>query len=77
MQELTKRATIYFDPDIHRVLKIKASETSTSISEIVNKTLRNELFEDEEDLKSFKNRVAEPTVTFEKVLSDLKKNGKL
>lgn len=77
MAELTKRVTVYFDPDIHRILKIKAAETSTSLSEIVNKVLRNELLEDEEDLKSFKDRISEPTITFEKVLSDLKKNGKL
>lgn len=77
MAELTKRVTVYFDPDIHRILKIKAAETSTSLSEIVNKVLRNELLEDEEDLKSFKDRVSESTITFEKVLSDLKKNGKL
>jgi hypothetical protein len=77
MAELTKRATIYFDPDIHRILKIKAAETSKSLSEIVNRVLRNELLEDEGDLKSFNDRVSEPTVTFEKVLADLKKNGKL
>lgn len=77
MNNLSKRATIYFDPDIHKVLKIKAAELSTTISDIVDKALRNELFEDQEDLKSFRERVSEPSVSFEKLLSELKKDGKI
>ncbi|MGB5529724.1 MAG: hypothetical protein WBQ32_07130 [Ignavibacteriaceae bacterium] len=77
MANLSKRATIYLDPDIHKVLKVKAAETSTSISEIVNRALRHDLLEDDEDLKSFKDRVSEPTVSFEKLLLDLKKDGKI
>jgi len=37
MPNLSKRATVYFDPAIHRVLKVKAAETSTSISDIIDK----------------------------------------
>jgi hypothetical protein len=77
MNNLSKRATIYFDPDIHKVLKIKAAEMSTTISDIVDKALRNELYEDEEDLKSFKERVSEPSVSFEKLLTELKRDGKI
>jgi len=77
MSTLNKRATIYFDPEIHKVLKIKAAETSRSISEIIDDAIRNELAEDEEDIKSFNDRVKEPSVSFEKVLADLKKNGKI
>ncbi|MCH7827300.1 MAG: CopG family transcriptional regulator [Bacteroidetes bacterium] len=74
---LTKRATVYFDPEIHRILKIKAAETSTTISEIINKTIKSELLEDYEDLKAYKDRISEPVITFEKLLEDLKKNGKI
>jgi hypothetical protein len=77
MNNLSKRATIYFDPDIHKVLKIKAAELSTTISDIVDKALRNELYEDEEDLKSFRERVSEPSVSFENLLAELKKHGKI
>ncbi|MFH0977048.1 MAG: CopG family transcriptional regulator [Spirochaetota bacterium] len=56
MSALNKRATVYFDPDIHKVLKIKAAETSKSISEIVDNAIRRELAEDEEDLRIFRNR---------------------
>ncbi len=77
MSPLNKRATIYFDPDIHKVLKIKAAETSRSISEIVDDAIRQELTEDEDDLRIFKERAHEPSISFEKVLANLKKNGKI
>ena len=77
MPNLNNRATIYFDPEIHKVLKLKSFETSRSISEIVNDAIRYELAEDAEDLKAFKDRANEETVSFEKVLTDLKKNGKI
>ena len=77
MPNLSKRATIYFDPAIHRVLKVKAAETSTSISDIIDNAIRRELLEDEEDLRAFKERVAEPTISYEKLIADLKKDGKI
>ncbi len=77
MSTLNKRATIYFDPDIHKVLKIKAATLNKSISELIDKAVRYELIEDEEDIRSFQERVNEPSVPYEKVLKDLKKNGKI
>jgi len=77
MSNLSKRATIYFDPAIHKVLKVKAAETSTSISDIIDNAIRCELLEDEEDLRAFKERIAEPTISYEKLVADLKKNGKI
>jgi len=74
---MTKRATIYFDPDIHKALRLKAASTETSISELVNKAVRQSLEEDREDLKAIDDRVAEPTITYEALLEDLKANGKI
>ena len=74
---LTKRATVYFDPDIHKTLKVKAAETSSSISEIINILLKNEFLADQEDLKVYRERISEPTISYEKLISDLKKNGKI
>jgi len=74
---LNKRATIYFDPDIHRVLKIKAASSSKSISELIDMAIRHELLEDEEDIRAFKDRENESTISFESVLRDLKANGKI
>lgn len=77
MATLNKRATIYFDPEIHRTLKIQAASTNKSVSQIIDFILRNELAEDEEDLKIFEARAKEPTVSYESVLKELKLNGKI
>ena len=77
MSSLTKRSTIYLDPELHRALRIKAAETERSVSELVNEAVKYALIEDSIDLKSFKERKDEPLVRFEDVLKKLKKNGKI
>jgi hypothetical protein len=77
MATLSKRATVYLDPQLHKVLKLKAAETSVSISQIIDEALRKELAEDEEDLKVFQARAKEPTISYEKVLAQLKRDGKI
>jgi len=77
MSALTKRATVYFDPSIHNILKVKALETSRSISDIVNEAILHELSEDAEDLEAFKQRASEPSISFENLLKELKADGKI
>ena len=72
-----KRATIYLDAHLHRALRVKAAETDTSISELVNRAVRESLAEDAEDLAAFEERAAEPSLRFEDVLKDLRQRGKL
>ena len=73
----TKRATIYFDPALHRALRLKAATTDHSISELVNEAVRYALAEDAEDIEAFQIREDEPLLSFEDVLKDLKNSGKL
>ena len=77
MKTAMKRATVYFDSQIHRALRLKAAETDRSISELVNDAVRLNLAEDAEDLEAFEERANEPNLTFEDVLKDLRKRGKL
>lgn len=77
MGELSKRATVYFEPEIHHALRVKAANTQQSISEVVNEAVRLALREDQEDLSAFEERVAEPTLSYEALLKDLKSHGKL
>jgi plasmid stability protein len=77
MNESTTRATIYFEPDLHKALRLKAADTHRSVSEIVNDAVRLALREDQEDLAAFDDRVAEPTISYEALLKDLKAHGKL
>jgi hypothetical protein len=46
MSNAVKRATIYFDADIHRALRLKAVETERPISELVNDAVKRSLAED-------------------------------
>ena len=73
----TKRSTVYLDPDLHRALKVQAAETSTNISELINRAIRAALREDREDLAVFDERANEPTVSFEKMVKLLDLDGKL
>lgn len=74
---LTKRSTIYFDPAIHRVLKLMAIETEQSISDIVNEAIRHELAQDQEDLAVFAKRAKESSISYETLLKKLKVDGKI
>ena len=53
MSEAAKRATIYFDPVVHRALRMKAAATDRSLSDMVNDAVRVSLAEDAEDLAAF------------------------
>lgn len=72
-----KRTTIYFDSQLHAALRLKAAHTDRSVSDLVNEAVRAALAEDQEDLAAFEERVAEPTMSYEALLDDLKAHGKL
>lgn len=72
-----KRATVYFDPGLHKALRVKAAETERSLSELVNAAVRQSLAEGSEDLVAFEDRATEPSLVFVDVLKDLKRRGKL
>ena len=74
---MAKRATVYFDPEVHKALRLKAATTETSVSDLVNRAVRQALEEDRQDLKAIEDRVAEPTMTYEALLEDLKASGKI
>ena len=77
METSPKRATIYFEPEIHRALRLKAAETDRSVSELVNEAVQLSLAEDAEDLVVFDERVNEPNLPYEAVVKDLKRRGKI
>jgi plasmid stability protein len=74
---MSKRSTVYFEPEIHKALRMKAASTERSISDLVNDAVRQALSEDQEDLASFDERIAEPTITYQALLNDLKAHGKI
>ena len=77
MSNLSKRSTVYFEPQIHQALKMRAASTEVSVSEIIDEAVRLLMKEDQEDLNAISNRVAEEEISYEALLDDLKKNEKI
>ncbi len=73
----TKRATVYFDPILHKALKLKAIETSKSVSDLVNEAVREALAEDAEDLAAFDERSNEGLISYDEMVKRLKKDGRI
>jgi len=77
MTTQSKRATIYFAPELHRALKLKAVETSRSVSELVNAAVRQVLSGDAEDLEAFEERAVESLFSYAEIVKRLKKDGRI
>lgn len=76
-EETSTRATVYFEPELHKAIRLKAVHVHKTVSEVVNDAVRASLREDQEDLAAFEDRVAEPVISYEALLRDLKAHGKL
>jgi predicted transcriptional regulator len=77
MSALGKRTTIYLDPELHRALKLKAVEKTESISALINKAVRDSIIDDVEDNEAFAERVNEELISYDAMISKLKKDGRL
>ena len=71
------RATIYLDPELHKALRLKAVETSQSLSKLVNDAIKESLAEDAADMAAFEERVREPLISYETMIKRLKKDGRI
>jgi len=72
-----KRTTIYLNEGLHHALRLKSVETKHSVSELISDAVKTSLSEELIDTEAFHKRKKEPTVSFENVLQDLKKSGKI
>ena len=77
MSNLSKRSTVYFEPDIHHALRMRSASTQQSISELIDEAVRLLMSEDQEDLAAISERVKEPEISYEALLNDLKLHGKI
>jgi len=72
-----KRATVYLDPELHKALRLKAVETSRSVSELVNNAVKEALTEDVEDITAFEERVGEPLIAYDEMVKRLRIDGRI
>ena len=77
MATLSKRSTIYLDPALHKALRLKALETSRSMSDIINEALKETLSDDADDLAAFDERADETLISYEQMVKRLKKDGRI
>ena len=72
-----KRATVYFDAEVHRALSRKAAKSDQSLSHVVNEAVRIAVAEDSADSKAFRDRASEKNLDFADVVKSLKRRAKL
>ncbi len=77
MAKQAKRATVYLDPELHKALRLKAVETSRSVSELVNNAVREALAEDADDIAAFGERVREPLIAYDEMVKRLRSDGRI
>ena len=76
-QSASTRATVYFNSDVHRALRMKAAASNLSISDLVNRAVNASLSEDAEDIQAHRERAAETSLDFADVVLALKSSGKI
>ena len=65
-----KRTTVYLEPKLRQALRLKAAETGSNISALVNEAIRAALIEDLEDADALDARADEPSRPFEDFLRE-------
>ena len=75
MPQLSQRSTVYFDPALHKALRLKAAEENRSISEIVNEAIALLTSEDAEDIDAIDARMGEPSISYAEFVQSLKADG--
>lgn len=72
-----KRATVYFEADVHRALRLKAAASDRSISDMVNDAVKVALGEDAEDSVAFSKRKDEKSLSFDTFVQRLRRRGRI
>ena len=75
MAQLSQRSTVYFDPQMHKALRLKAAQENRSISDIVNEAVSLLANEDKDDISDFDSRKNEQSIDYERFLNLLKNDG--
>ena len=75
MARLSQKSTVYFDPQMHKALRLKATQENRSISDIVNEAVSLLANEDKDDISDFDSRKNEQSIDYESFLNLLKNDG--
>jgi hypothetical protein len=75
--ENPKRVTVYFEPAVHKALRLRAAASDRSVSDMVNDAVRLSLAEDAADLEAFSKRRKEKSLSFDSFVVGLKRRGQI
>ena len=73
----SKRVTVYFEPAVHKALRLRAAASDRSVSDMVNDAVRLSLAEDAVDLEALSTRKKERSLSFDSFVVGLKRRGQL
>lgn len=71
------KATLYLDEKVHKALRLKAADTSQSMSALVNDALKASLVEDLEDIEAWRERREDPRIGYDDFVKQLVDDGVL
>ena len=71
------RTTITISDRLHAALKHRAIDSGVTISDIVADAIKYQLLEDLEDIEDAEDHTSEPSVSFDQLAEDLRKEGML
>ena len=72
-----RRSTVYFDPAVHRALRLHSAASDRNLSEVVNEMVRRALKEDLADLAITRKRRNEPKHSLKSIVKKMRRRGKL
>jgi hypothetical protein len=75
MSKKSMRTTMYLEPALHKSLRLRAAESSCSMSELVNRAVRAALNDDGAILAVSHEGKTEAQISFDKMVEQLKKDG--
>ena len=74
---IQKRATVYFEEDVHQALRLRAVATDRTVSDMVNEAVKIALSNDADDLAAFSKRKNEKSLSFDTFIQGLKRRGSI
>lgn len=77
MSQPVTPSVIQLEPDLEAALQFKAELLHQTVSEMVNQAVRLVVEEDQADLAAFDERAAEPTISLDELIQELKVHGQV
>jgi Arc/MetJ family transcription regulator len=75
--EIIMRTTITINDTVFRALKMRAAETDTNVSKLVEDAIKYQILEDLEDIEDANARSDEPSNSFDSLVAKFKAEGLL